>query len=315
MVSKFSKINIGKEGGSFKDPATGATVSFDAPDPAGFTSSFDNAAAGSNIGNSRGINPFNKIGSLSPEAGAGFSSATDFFDTIKSKFSAPSLISRQSVFDKFSGLGVPQVGLPTGPQQISGLGNDFFNAERERRKESLREEFFGATGILQQKASEESGAGRLGSGVGRRILESTVTNPFAQAFTGIDRDVGQQQAQEAARVEEFNAQSLDTFADRTLKAQGINVGAQGEMRDFLGRLAQTDSSDDVQAAIANNEINFEIDQLISELSQAESGNLNTFQIELIKAKIDKIFKSEQIKQEWDKLKLEEIKIKLNASNA
>lgn len=141
-------------------------------------------------------------------------------------------------------------------QPIQGLDPAFFESQRSAMKDALREEFFGPLGTFQQQASNESAAGRLGSGVSSRILENTVTNPYAKAMVDIDRNIMQSQLQENARVETMNAQ-LDQYKT-SLQANGINLFSQNSQ----------------QAEIAEAQINQARDQLAGSLAMAERGLLS-----------------------------------------
>lgn len=204
------------------------------------------------------------------------------YTAIKQSLGTPNRIDVPSVFGMFK---------DQQPQFVKGLGSDYFQSERERRKQELRDEYFGPTGILNQRAYEESGAGRLGSGVGKRLLEATVTNPFAQAYTGIDRDVGQLQQQEMARVEETNAKLGNDY------------------RTFLGNLAQSDTGNYLQAQIANNEIQMQLDDLSARLGSDYAKQMNDYElqsyanyIDMLKAQIEQ---DNYNKQYWlDKQRLE-----------
>lgn len=204
------------------------------------------------------------------------------YSSIKQSLGTPNQIDVPSVLGMFK---------DQQPTYVKGLGNDYFQSERDRRKEELRNEFFGATGVLNQRAYEESGSGRLGSGVGKRMIEATVTNPFMQSYTGIDRDVAQQQAQEIARVDEVNAKLGNDY------------------RSFLGNLAQSDTGNYLQAQIANNEIQMQLDDLAARLGSDYAKQMNEYElqsyanyIDLLKAQIDQ---DNYEKQYWlDKQKLE-----------
>jgi len=134
------------------------------------------------------------------------------------------------------------------PSPIKGVGDEFFTSQREGLKEKLRQEFFGQTGTAQQSASNESASGRLGSGVGQRILEETVARPFMEASNQIDRGVMEGMLQERARVEGFNAEQYGKFTNllatmqaadssNALTAATANAQLKSQYTDLAGRLA------------------------------------------------------------------------------
>lgn len=142
------------------------------------------------------------------------------------------------------------------PKPIEGLGNDYYTAQREQMKEALRQEFFGPLGTVQQTASGESAAGRLGSGVGKQVIAESALRPFAQGSAAIDQNVLQAQLQEQAQVRQFNA-------DQQSKFQGI-----------MATLASADSSNALDAAKANASIRSDYNKLLGTLADAEAGRLS-----------------------------------------
>jgi hypothetical protein len=224
------------------------------------TTSYETAGTFDNPYNPKPRNQFNKFDNLAqPPNMQGPVNPFDGYEYIKDKIDVPAPVQYNPVANQFAN---------QRPQQIQGLGQDFFQQERDRRRDDLRKEFFGPQGVLSQASYGESAAGRLGSGVGKRVLENTVSNPFAQAFTGIDRDVGQQQMQEQARVQELNSQ------------------IQNDYTKFLGNLSQTDSSNALNASIANKEIETQINELAARMSTDWAKNLNDYELKAYENYID-----------------------------
>jgi hypothetical protein len=193
------------------------------------------------------------------------------FTDIRNSLGAPTQLVVPSIYELFAS---------KQPQMITGLGESYFQAERDRRKNALREEFFGPTGVLNQRAYLESGQGRLGSGVGQRLLESTVTNPFTQRYTEIDNMVAQEQLQEQARVDQINTEISNSY------------------NTFLGNLAASDSGNYLQAQIANNEINLQLDELAAKLSSDWASQLNDYELQSYESYLDLL--AQQLQQDqWN----------------
>ena len=241
---------------------------------------------GSTTYTSNYTNPFDTMAattSANDSVGPNYHNMTDFLTNFQSNLTAPDKITTTSLYDQFK---------DKAPSKVLGLGQDYYTAEKDRRMSDLRNEFFGPMGVLNQAASGEAAAGRLGSGVGSRVLEATVTNPFAQAYTGIQRDVGQQYAQEQARVQELNATRQDEF------------------QKTLATLAQTDSINAIEATAANQKIQYQYDELAAKLADAAAGNLNDWEIAQLEQRIKAAWDADQSKIEWEKLNLQEEEMKL-----
>ena len=146
------------------------------------------------------------------------------------------------------------------PKEVKGLGPEFFDIQRQNIKEQLRQEVFGPTGQAQQVASGESAAGRLGSGVGKRILEETVGRPFAEKSIQIDRDILSAQLQESARVQQFNAEQSNQFTS------------------LVANLEQADSSNALTAATARATLSGQYSELAARLADAQAGRATQEQI-------------------------------------
>lgn len=146
------------------------------------------------------------------------------------------------------------------PKPVQGLSQDFFQSQREELKDQLRREFFGPVGVAQQAVSGESAAGRLGSGVGKRIIEETVTRPFIDASVKIDRALLQEQMKEMARVQEFNAEQANQFSNR------------------VATLAAADSQNKLVADRANAELQASFYDFASRLADAEAGRMTEMQL-------------------------------------
>lgn len=151
------------------------------------------------------------------------------------------------------------------PRQIAAVDPAFFTSQRESLKEQLRREFFGQTGVAQKTASDESAAGRLGSGVGKRILEESVARPFMDTSAQIDRDSLQAQLAETARVQQFNAEQNNTF------------------NSVVANLAQADSGNALQAATATATLRGQYAELKAKLQQAYDANWSDEQIAQLEA--------------------------------
>lgn len=143
------------------------------------------------------------------------------------------------------------------PTPITPKSQSYYDQQKEAIKNKIRQEFFGPLGTAQQVASSESAAGRLGSGVGQRVLEEAVTRPFTQEMGNIELGVNQQQADEAAALAQLNAQRLDAF-----NQQAINARLAAEQADTQGGLAASefnqralDSYNNLLMGLVNGEVN------------------------------------------------------------
>lgn len=194
------------------------------------------------------------------------------YSAIKSSLGTPNKIDVPSVFNMFK---------DKGPEKVQGLDPGYFQTERDRRRNDLREEFFGPSGLLNKTAYDESGAGRLGSGVSKRIIENTVTNPFTQRFTEIDSDIAQEQWKEQARVQETNAKLSSDY------------------NNFLGNLASADSGNYLQAQIANNEIQMSLDDLAARLGSDYAKQMNDYELEAYSNYIDMV-KAQMEQNQFDR---------------
>lgn len=149
----------------------------------------------------------------------------------------------------------PQIAQMT-PNTIQGLPDQYFDSQKSLLKEQLRDEFFGRNGQWDTGVSNESAAGRLGSGVGRQMLQKTVTEPFVKASTQIDSTIMQALMQERARVEGFNADQFNKY--NALVSNALSV----------------DSSNKLQADTASANLQAEYVKLSSTLADAEAGRLS-----------------------------------------
>lgn len=180
--------------------------------------------------------------------------------------------------------------------RIEGLGGDYFQRAREARKEDLRREFFGPLGVAQQAASGESAGGRLGSGVGQRILEETVTRPYMEGLMDIDRDIMQREAEERARVETVQAQQ-----------EQFKMGA-------LQQAALADSTNAVQSQIASANIANTMNQLASQLAMGEAGLLSQEQMQDAQLKLNAMVSSLEANERANQMALEYTSMALNPSD-
>lgn len=102
-----------------------------------------------------------------------------------------------------SGINQPS---PYTPQYTQATPQTFYDNQKTALRNALRQEFFGGVGKAQQAASQNAAMGIGDSGVGARLLQETVTTPFANAYAQIDRDVQNQQIQEQQAVNQYNSQ-------------------------------------------------------------------------------------------------------------
>lgn len=250
--------------------------------------------------------------STSPFAGqsGGPITSGELLPYYREQLGTPTTIQPESLYDKFSGTKAATVSMPGKPTLVQGLGQDYFTAERERRKEALRNEFMSPFGKIPTVMSEASGKGLLGSGVGRKYVQELAINPFAQAYAGMERDVAQEQMQERSRVEEANAKLMSDYADRLLQAEGINVESKNKIMNNLMNLAQTDSTNAINAEIANNETMFNYNNLASKLASEEAKYLNDYQLKILEMEVAQWEAAEKIKLGWEENRLTEAELAL-----
>lgn len=141
------------------------------------------------------------------------------------------------------------------PQDVAGKGEDYYTSMRDQLKEALRREYFGPLGTVQQTVSGESAAGRLDSGVGKRIIEEAAIRPFNDSYLNIERQVFQMQAEEEAQLRQFNADQRNQFTG------------------LLGTLSAKDSENEMQRNIANTQIAMDMNKLAVTAAAAERGEL------------------------------------------
>ena len=192
------------------------------------------------------------------------------FNQFRDQLGTPTFVRAPELSSQFANFQAPQVTVPTGPQQIAGTPASFFESQKQQLTEQLRNEFFGGGGKFEGALANESAAGRLGSGVARRILQQTVTEPFAQAQVDIGRNVLQAQLQDQARVEQFNAQQAQQFAENRLAAEQFNAQERRAVTDRIARLAEVDSGNALKAQLANQSIQTEFNSLAERLATAQT---------------------------------------------
>lgn len=141
-------------------------------------------------------------------------------------------------------------------QPIKGLGAEYFNSAREAMKENLRKEMFGPLGLAQSTASQEVAAGRAGSGVGKRVMEQTVTQPFASGLQDIDTQILMKQMEESARVEEANQKQ------------------QQFQQEVLSQVYQSDSANALEAAKANTTLATRFAEIAADMAKYEQGQIS-----------------------------------------
>lgn len=172
------------------------------------------------------------------------SSASQLFNQYRSLYGAAPRVS-----DEFAAMQ---------PQSISGLGEDYFNSQRDMLKERLRQDFFGPLGTLQQTASQESAAGRLGSGVGQQIISDAAITPYMRSQGELDTQFANLYQQERSRVDEFNAEQMNLYTDRLaqLRTQDQNVAIQ--LNDLAMQAADAQAGRLSQQAIAQLEADLRV---------------------------------------------------------
>lgn len=155
------------------------------------------------------------------------------------------------------------------PTKISGLGQDYFNIQRKQLKDALREEFFGGGtgGKFNEALAQESAAGRLGSGVGKAILQDIVADPYVRGLRNIDQQVDAAQLQELARVEEFNANQV------------------AENNQFIANMAQVQAGNQDAIAETNATLQAQLGQLSVQAALAEQGELTKVQLANLEARL------------------------------
>lgn len=198
----------------------------------------------------------------------------------------------------FGDLNPVRIDLPERPEELRGRGQGYYDAEKQRRTQELRDQFFSPFGELNRVSSEAVGKGILDSGVGKKFVQDLAINPFLQAFSGIQRDVAQEQMEERAQLEQLNAQRLDNYATNLLTAQGMNADQVNQTRDFLGALAQADSTNATTAAIANAKIGVELDNIAASLTESTFSTLTSAEIQAVQQRINSIMQALDIQDEF-----------------
>ena len=146
----------------------------------------------------------------------------------------------------------------SGPSQIKGLPGTYFDLRKAQLRDELERQFFGPVGQVQQVASQESAAGRLGSGVGKRIIEETAMRPFADASVNLERGIEELRLQEAGRVETYNADQLSKYNEVKSSLRYQDQGLQLQQMDLAERVAQADAGLASQQALAQLESDLRI---------------------------------------------------------
>lgn len=194
----------------------------------------------------------------------------ELFNTYKNSFKAPSV----------------NAPAPMQYRAVAGPGQSYYDQQKESIKEGLRRDFFGPLGRVQQTVSGESAAGRLGSGVGKRIIEETAMNPFAQAITAADRDVNIQQGADMQRIAELNASMQAQYDQQNnqtaLAYTQLNQQAAKDLDELIMSIIQGDmamSDQDLNHYIANKQL--ELQQIAAASTQAQTP-FGTQDLELMK---------------------------------
>lgn len=139
---------------------------------------------------------------------------------------------------------------------IQGLSNNYFQNMRTTMRDNLNKEMFGALGTAQDVASREGAAGRLDSGVGKRVLQNTVTDPYASGLVDIDTQIMQKQMEEAARVE------------------GANTQQEQFRQQLMADIYKTDSANAMEASQANMNLAAKFSEIASDMAKYESGQIS-----------------------------------------
>lgn len=189
----------------------------------------------------------------------------------KGTLDRPDLIEYESAADKFAARG--------GPESITGLGADYFDRGAESSREALLDQYFGDFGRLDQTMAGEGAAGRLGSGVARRMVQAGVTKPFAMAAAEIENKKLQLMAEDEARVSQFNAEQKNQY------------------NQTMAQLMQSDSSNKVIADKANADIEKEITTMELGIAKAQTEADIAYwnnKLEVFNASWDTWYKQKQI---------------------
>ena len=171
--------------------------------------------------------------------------ARQLFDTYAQKIGS----TMPSLYDTFKNVQ---------PTQIKGMDPRYYETQRAAMKDALRSEFFGPVGTLQQVASGESAAGRLGSGVGDVIIQETAMQPFANAMVDIDRNILSAQLEERSRVETFNAEQMGKYNEFKAGLMQADQTADLQLADIANRAAQMEYGTMTNQQVAQLESDMEI---------------------------------------------------------
>lgn len=191
------------------------------------------------------------FGSFIPKSGAyptidmGGTTARQLFDTYAQKIGS----TMPSLYDTFKNVQ---------PTQIKGMDPRYYETQRAAMKDALRSEFFGPVGTLQQVASGESAAGRLGSGVGDVIIQETAMQPYANAMVDIDRNILSAQLEERSRVETFNAEQMGKYNEFKAGLMQADQTADLQLADIANRAAQMEYGTMTNQQVAQLESDMEI---------------------------------------------------------
>lgn len=146
------------------------------------------------------------------------------------------------------------------PQPVQRLGSDFFSLQKQQLKDQLRQEFFGPLGTVQQVASQESAAGRLGSGVGKNIIQETAMRPFQQGVAQIDQQI------------------LSAAMEETVRANQIDSSNIAQFNSTVAQLISMDSTNQIESQKANAELQTQYTDLTARLADAKQGRLSAADI-------------------------------------
>ena len=221
----------------------------------------------------------------------------ELLPSIRSQFTVPTPITYNPIYEQYKNYTAPQVSMPDKPGALSPLSEDYYTAKKNQFMNELKDAYYGKGGVLSNTAYEESAAGRLGSGVGKRNIMSDVTNPFLGEATKFSLGLEQERAQNVMETEKINAQRMDNYAARKLEAEGFNANQINQTRDWLSKINMADSTNTLNAGIANAEIKQTFENLMATLSSSEAGRLSDFDLKFIEDKMNAYWKALELKDQ------------------
>lgn len=153
------------------------------------------------------------------------------------------------------------------PTTISAPSEDYYASQRQALMDSLNEQYFGTLGVAQQTASGAAAAGRLGSGVGTAELQTAAMDPFARAVASGYADIGRQQQEAQLAAAQANQQAEESYYNRLASAY------------------QADYANQLQAAMANADQDFQMRQLAAKMASGDVVGLNEAQMKALEQSV------------------------------